>query len=715
MLRDQRERRLGVERQAARETLEQHHARGVEVAARVELFSREVLGRHVVRGADRHPVLGQPLVLRPVRESGDAEVHHLEHAARLDHHVLGLDVAVDHSLLVRDFERPAQLFPDRERDGHRQRTAGADELLQGCPLHVFHREVVHPVHLAQIVRAHHVAMGDLAGEPDLLLEALERDAAPHERFGTERLDRHRLLQLAVERPVHHTHPAHPEDLLHLVAVGEQRARAQPASRRGTDGRAGALELLRGRGPRRGHHVLDELRLLLQVRHQTLERLRQHADLVAGGDADFHAVVPVLHPARRERQPADRARDLAGQHGGRGQREQQSEREGEPDRVLQHPIGFSLALGLLLALATAYVLARQIAGPIRRLALATRRVQDGDYSVEIGVPSGDEIGMLSQAFQSLVADLKEKAKLVEYMMATSGAAPTEQLKSTRPSIGAATGSGLRPGTLFANRYEVKEVLGMGGMGVVYRAFDRELQEAVAIKALRPEALVGSGVALERFKQEIRLARKITHRNVVRTYDLGEVNGMYYLTMEYVEGTSLKQLISTRGPLPVSVTLTIGKQLCRALEVAHEEGVIHRDIKPQNMVVEPSGVLKVMDFGIARLANRSKDEGLTKDGMSIGTPDYMSPEHLSGKELDARSDLYSAGVVLFECLTRRLPFDAETTFALIAKHLEEEPPDPRTVNPDVPEALAQVILKAMAKEPADRYQTAVQMHDALAAIG
>jgi len=251
--------------------------------------------------------------------------------------------------------------------------------------------------------------------------------------------------------------------------------------------------------------------------------------------------------------------------------------------------------------------------------------------------------------------------------------------------------------------------------VYRAFDRELQEAVAIKALRPEALVGSGVALERFKQEIRLARKITHRNVVRTYDLGEVNGMYYLTMEYVEGTSLKQLISTRGPLPVSVTLTIGKQLCRALEVAHEEGVIHRDIKPQNMVVEPSGVLKVMDFGIARLANRSKDEGLTKDGMSIGTPDYMSPEHLSGKELDARSDLYSAGVVLFECLTRRLPFDAETTFALIAKHLEEEPPDPRTVNPDVPEALAQVILKAMAKEPADRYQTAVQMHDALAAIG
>src|SRR6266853_316372 len=349
------------------------------------------------------------------------------------------------------------------------------------------------------------------------------------------------------------------------------------------------------------------------------------------------------------------------------------------RVLRHTIGFSLALGLLLALASAYVLARQIAGPIRRLALATRRVQDGDYSVEIDVNAGDEIGMLSQAFQSLVADLKEKAKLVEYMMATSGGAPTEALPATRKALPSPRDA-LRPGTLFANRYEVKEGLGMGGMGVVYRAFDRELREPVAIKALRPEMLAGGGVALERFKQEIRLARKIAHRNVVRTYDLGEVNGMYYLTMEYVEGKSLKELIATRGPLPVSVTLTIGKQLCRALEVAHEQGVIHRDIKPQNMAVEPSGVLKVMDFGIARLANPPQGKGLTEAGMSIGTPDYMSPEQLSGGELDLRSDLYSAGVVLYECCTGRVPFEAETTWSLIAKHLEEDPPDPRALNPD-----------------------------------
>jgi eukaryotic-like serine/threonine-protein kinase len=384
------------------------------------------------------------------------------------------------------------------------------------------------------------------------------------------------------------------------------------------------------------------------------------------------------------------------------------------RALQHTIGFAVALGLLLALASAYVLARQIAGPIRRLALATRRVQDGDYNVEIEVGSGDEIGMLSQAFQSLVRDLKDKARLVDYMMSASGAAPTESVKAVRPSL-AQAGDALRPGTLFANRYEVKELLGTGGMGVVYRAFDRELQEPVAIKTLRPEVLEGSGVALERFKQEIRLARKLAHRNIVRTYDLGEVNGTYYLTMEYVEGTSLKQLIATRGPLPVPVTLTIGKQLCRALEVAHEEGVIHRDIKPQNIAVEPNGVLKVMDFGIARLASRPKDQGLTQEGMSIGTPDYMSPEQLSGMELDVRSDLFSAGVVLFESVTRRLPFEATTMYALIAKQLEEAPPDPRTLNSEVSEGLARVILKAMAKEPAARYQSAAEMHDALGTIG
>ena len=384
-------------------------------------------------------------------------------------------------------------------------------------------------------------------------------------------------------------------------------------------------------------------------------------------------------------------------------------------ALQRTMFYAIALGVVLALIFAFVQARQIAGPVRRLVVATRQVQDGDYSVDIAVKSRDEIGILSQAFKALVEDLKAKAALVDYMMQASGGAATQRLDTMPTAVRAVGGEPLRPGATFAGRYEVKEILGAGGMGVVYRAFDRELQEPVAIKTLRPEALAGGSAALERFKQEIRLARRIAHRNVVRTYDLGEQNGMYYLTMEYVEGTSLKQLITSRGKLPVSVTLTVGKQLCRALEVAHAEGVIHRDIKPQNMVVEPSGFLKVMDFGIARLANPPKGKGLTEAGTSIGTPDYMSPEQLSGAELDPRSDLYAAGVVLFECLTGRVPFEAETTWALVAKHLEEQPPDPRSFNADVPVELAAVILKAMAKTPADRYATAAEMHDALARIG
>ncbi|HTI04639.1 MAG TPA: protein kinase [Gemmatimonadales bacterium] len=383
-------------------------------------------------------------------------------------------------------------------------------------------------------------------------------------------------------------------------------------------------------------------------------------------------------------------------------------------TLRRTMLWAVALGVVLALIFAFVQARQIAGPVRRLAIATRQVQEGDYSVDIAVKSRDEIGILSQAFKSLVDDLKAKAALVD-MMQTSGGAPTQRIETVPTAVRAVGGEQLRPGAVFAGRYEVKEILGAGGMGVVYRAFDRELQEPVAIKTLKPEAMAGGSAGLERFKQEIRLARRIAHRNVVRTYDLGEQNGMYYLTMEYVDGTSLKQLIVGRGKLPLSVTLTVGKQLCRALEVAHAEGIIHRDIKPQNIVVEPSGFLKVMDFGIARLANPAQGKGLTEAGTSIGTPDYMSPEQLAGGELDARSDLYSAGVVLFECVTGRVPFEAETTWALVAKHLEETPPDPRALNGDVPDTLAAVILKAMAKKPQDRYASASEMHDALARIG
>ena len=188
-----------------------------------------------------------------------------------------------------------------------------------------------------------------------------------------------------------------------------------------------------------------------------------------------------------------------------------------------------------------------------------------------------------------------------------------------------------------------------------------------------------------------------------------SGLYYITMEFVEGQSLKHLIQSRGQLPVPVALTVGKQLCRALEVAHEQGVIHRDIKPQNLIVEPSGTLKVMDFGIARLASRK--DGVTQAGMAIGTPEYMAPEQLLGENVDFRADLYAAGCVLFECLTGRTPFVADSPITLVAKQLEELPPSPSSLNADVPEPLSQLVLRTLSKDPAERPASAAILHDAL----
>jgi serine/threonine-protein kinase len=274
--------------------------------------------------------------------------------------------------------------------------------------------------------------------------------------------------------------------------------------------------------------------------------------------------------------------------------------------------------------------------------------------------------------------------------------------------------LQPGQTFGNRYEIKSVLGVGGMGMVYKANDRELGETLAIKTLKPEIIAADSNALERFKSEIKLARRIAHRNVVRTYDLGEIGGVYYISMEYVEGKSLKDLIRERGRLPASAVLPIAKQLCRALEVSHEEGVIHRDIKPQNMVVQADGVLKVMDFGIARLATRPKESGHTEQGMVVGTPEYMAPEQLMGDELDARADLYATGVVLYECLVGRVPITADTPITLIAKVLEEEPQAPSAVVPDVPAALSELVTWVLAKDREKRPRSAADLLARLDAI-
>ncbi|MDX2194374.1 MAG: protein kinase [Gemmatimonadales bacterium] len=365
-------------------------------------------------------------------------------------------------------------------------------------------------------------------------------------------------------------------------------------------------------------------------------------------------------------------------------------------------------GLLLGSAASLALARQLAAPVNRLAALTRALAEGRETGTITRTRGDEIGDLEEQFGRLLAELREQERLVAFL--TTGTGRTVASPAEAPTM--VTSSMMVPGGTFAGRYRIEALLGMGGMGIVYRATDLELGERVAIKTLKAEAMADPAL-LERFKQEIRLARRISHRNVVRTHDLGEHDGLYFITMEYVEGTTLSDLIRRRGRLPVDVTLTVGKQLLRALEVAHEEGVVHRDIKPQNLVVDPSGLLKVMDFGIARLSQAAPagQSGLTAMGTIIGTPEYMAPEQLMAEEVDGRADLYAAGCVLYECLTGAQVFQAPTVLALANKVLTEPPPDPRLVDPTIPEALAGTIRRALAKDRAQRYQTATEMREAL----
>jgi serine/threonine-protein kinase len=257
-----------------------------------------------------------------------------------------------------------------------------------------------------------------------------------------------------------------------------------------------------------------------------------------------------------------------------------------------------------------------------------------------------------------------------------------------------------------------------MGVVYRAEDKQLTEIVALKVLRNEMLSADPSLLDRFKLEIKLARRITHRNVLRTHDFGETEGTPYISMEFLEGVTLKDLIRSKGALPTGVGLSIAKQMSHGLEAAHEQGVVHRDIKPQNMLILPeSGEIKIMDFGIARVSEMKgagAGSDLTSAGMVMGTPDYMPPEQAQGQPADFRSDIYSLGVVLFETFTGKLPFTGDTIMKIVMGHIQAPPPRPRGVNPKIPAELEAVILKCLAKAPEQRYQTCAELLEALTAI-
>jgi HAMP domain-containing protein len=418
------------------------------------------------------------------------------------------------------------------------------------------------------------------------------------------------------------------------------------------------------------------------------------------------------------------------------------------------------LGLVLALAASWSSARRVTRPARALAAAATRALEGEYDTAARMAAeatsrspSDEVAALGAALRAFLEELREKQALGgllsrgsagESPNGTAGnpdepmrGAPLRQTASRARSVALAPqlstrwgtqsvpAGALAAGVVVADRYEIQDVLGVGGTGIVYRAVDRTLDEVLALKMLRPELLVDDPRAREELKHELRLTRLVSHRNIVRTHDFGTSRGVPFLSMEYVEGTSLGAVLAHRGALPATVVLALGKQLMRALEAAHEQGVTHGDIKPANLLLTTDGLLKVTDFGVASLVRRPASRTATEDragppllaGAVVGTPEYMAPELLLGGVPDVQSDLYAAGMVLHECLTGATPFQGETPRGFFAQKFDT-PPSARMSKPrpaTAPESLAAVIAAMTAFEADDRPASAAAVSVLLGRIG
>lgn len=261
-------------------------------------------------------------------------------------------------------------------------------------------------------------------------------------------------------------------------------------------------------------------------------------------------------------------------------------------------------------------------------------------------------------------------------------------------------------IFNGRYELHRRLGRGGMAEVYLASDQMLDRPVAVKVLFPALATDPGF-VERFRREAQRAAALNHPNIVSVYDWGEANGTYFIVMEYVEGDSLAELIQAEGRLHPDRAAEIASDMAAALGFAHRGGVIHRDVKPGNVLISPEGAVKVADFGIARAISDSSDQNLTKTGSVMGTATYFSPEQARGAAVDPRSDVYSLGCVLYEMITGHPPFSGENAVAIAYKHVQETPVPPRQIDPALPDTLEAIILKCLAKNPANRYPSAQDM--------
>ncbi len=259
---------------------------------------------------------------------------------------------------------------------------------------------------------------------------------------------------------------------------------------------------------------------------------------------------------------------------------------------------------------------------------------------------------------------------------------------------------------AARYEVLSTVGQGGMGIVYRVRDRETDEVLALKVLKPE-IARDQRMMERFKNELRLAHRITHKNVCRIYDFTPTTASPYITMEFVDGESLRQMLNRCGSLSVPQTVHVMQQVCAGLREAHAQGIVHRDLKPENLMLNSSGAVKIMDFGVAR----SIEGGSTLTAALVGTPGYMSPEQALGLKVDCRADIYALGLILYEMLTGVTAFSATTPVALAMKQIHDTPVHPRVLEPTLPATLEKTILRCLEKSPAKRFQSVGELERSL----
>ena len=426
----------------------------------------------------------------------------------------------------------------------------------------------------------------------------------------------------------------------------------------------------------------------------------------------------------------------------------------PFQIVQQQVFVVGFICILIAFLIAWIIAKRISTPIVNLVSVTKSIQEGNYPNKSQEKvSSDEVGLLYDAVFQMGNTLKEKAELENYLANISDGLDLERvelpddiqdddqtnggrreainpsqldgdttqicdfehIQDTLPAAKHKAKPTISDGVIVQERYQIIRHLGAGAMADVYLAKDLDLSESVALKILDNNHFANAEI--EGFKREIRLARRITHRNILRTYDFGVWEGLNYITMEFVQGYDLARLIDRAGPLSLNNGLTMAKQICSAMKAAHDQGIIHRDIKPSNMMINKQGIIKIMDFGLAlAIGKEAKGSHEAEDKqaeiMIAGTPNYMAPEQFLGGHLDQRTDIYALGILLFTIFTGSPPFSFARGFEELEKlHLKAKPPSIRSRVSSLPETLDMVVAKAVAKKPENRYQSVDELIEAL----